>query len=92
MDINTVKYLADLSKLNFDEKELEHMAHDMTDIIALMDTIKDIDVTYDPLKDNKNLHIKDLREDAVLPSFKTENILANGVNANNCFVVPKVVE
>jgi len=87
-----VSYLSELGKLNFTEKELEKVAHEMTEIIDLMDTIKEIDVTYDALLDNKNVYLNDLREDISMPSMTTEKVLMNAVHSNNCFVVPKVVE
>ena len=83
-----VSYLAELGKLAFSPEELEQMAKDMTSIIAIMDTVKEIDITYDAVADNKNV----LREDFSVPSFPTEKILQNAVNDENCFVVPKVVE
>lgn len=87
-----VKYLAELGKLECSDKELTGFAQDMTGIIELMDTIKEIDVTYNPLKDNKNIYLNDLRKDVSVPSMSTEKILQNSTNQNNCFVVPKVVE
>ena len=48
-----VSYLAELGKLAFSPEELEQMAKDMTSIIAIMDTVKEIDITYDAVADNK---------------------------------------
>lgn len=92
MDLEMVKYLAKLGKLNFTEEGFEAMAEDMTDIIEIMDTIKEIDITYDPIKDNHNVYLKDLRRDEAQPSLPTEKVLRNAVNSENSFVVPKVVE
>ncbi|MCI5752694.1 MAG: Asp-tRNA(Asn)/Glu-tRNA(Gln) amidotransferase subunit GatC [Oscillospiraceae bacterium] len=92
MDLEMVKYLAKLGKLNFTEEGFEAMAEDMTDIIEIMDTIKEIDITYDPIKDNHNVYLKDLRKDEAQPSLPTEKVLQNAVNSENSFVVPKVVE
>ena len=92
MDLEMVKYLAQLSKLKFSEKELEEVAKQMTGIISLMDKVKEIDISYDPLLDNKNIYLNDLRKDEKKESMPTEKILSNAVNSNNCFVVPKVVE
>ena len=87
-----VKYLAELGKLEFSDEELKTKAEEMTDIINLMDTVKEIDITYDALKDNHDVYLNDLREDVVKDSLETEKVLQNAVNSNNCFVVPKVVE
>lgn len=87
-----VSYLAELGKIELSQSELKNVAQQMTGIIELMDTIKEIDVTYDPIKDNKNVYLNDLREDISQPSLSTEKVLQNATNTNNCFVVPKVVE
>ncbi len=92
MDTNLVNYLAELSKLEFSQDELSKFSTEMTDIIDLMDTIKEINVTYDDLKDNHNVYLGDIRKDAAASSMPTAKVLQNAVNTNNCFVVPKVVE
>lgn len=92
MELNMVKYLAELSKLQFSDEELKKVSAEMTDIIDLMDTVKEIDITYDDLKDNHNVYLNDLRKDVVQESMSTDKVLKNAVNTNNCFVVPKVVE
>ena len=71
MDLNMVKYLAELSKLEYSDKELAATAEQMTDIIDLMDTVKEIDITYDDLKDNHDVYLNDLRKDEVIESMPT---------------------
>ena len=92
MDLEMVKYLSKLGKLNFTDEELEKVAGDMTSIIEIMDTIKEIDITYDPLKDNHNVYLNDLRKDIPQDSFPTAKILQNAVNTEDSFVVPKVFD
>lgn len=87
-----VKYLAELGKLDFTDDELKQVSDDMTSIINLMDKVKEIDITYDAVADNKNIYLNDLREDYNAPSMPTEKVIANATNRDNCFVVPKVVE
>lgn len=55
-----VSYLAKLSKLSFTNDELQSMANDMTSIIEVMDTVKEMDIKYDAMK-NQNVYINDLR-------------------------------
>lgn len=55
-----VQYLAKLSKLTFSDEELKSMADDMTSIIEVMDTVKEMDVSYNAMK-NQNVYINDLR-------------------------------
>ena len=64
MDLEMVSYLSKLGKLAFTEEELKKTAEEMTSIIEIMDTIKEIDVEYNALADNKNVYLNDLREDA----------------------------
>lgn len=92
MDINTINYLANLGKLSFTPEEAEQMAADMTGIIQIMDGVKEIDISYDYLKDNHNVYLPDLRIDTRYDSFTREKIVSNAVNDNGYFVVPKVVE
>lgn len=92
MDLEMVSYLSRLGKLSFTEEELKKAAEEMTNIIEIMDTIKEIDIKYDALADNKNVYLNDLREDASEPSMPTQKILQNALNSEDCFVVPKVVE
>lgn len=92
MDLEIVSYLSRLGKLSFTEEELKKTAEEMTNIIEIMDTIKEIDIKYDALADNKNVYLNDLREDASEPSMPTQKILQNALNSEDCFVVPKVVE
>ncbi len=92
MDIEMVRYLSKLGKLNYTDEELEKVAKEMTGIIEIMDAVKEIDITYEPLKDNHNVYLNGLREDRAMESFPTEKILKNAVSSENCFVVPKVVE
>ena len=92
MDLEMVSYLSRLGKLSFAEEALKKTAEEMTNIIEIMDTIKEIDIKYDALADNKNVYLNDLREDASEPSMPTQKILQNALNSEDCFVVPKVVE
>lgn len=90
-DAKLTSHLADLSKIAFTDAELEKMTADMTDIINLMDKVKE----FDP--NNKTYALdaaeyKNLRKDEAQESFATEKIIQNAKNVkNNSFVVPKVV-
>lgn len=92
MDPEMIAYLAELGKLHFTPEEMKTMAKEMTDIIEIMDTVKEIDITYDAEADNKNVYLNDLRRDIKADSYPTKKILQNAVQDENYFVVPKVVE
>lgn len=92
MDSLTLTHLCELSKLNFTEEEKNNVIEEMGDIINLMDTIKDFDVTYDDTKDNNQINYADVREDVPTPSFDTEKLQQNTEARDNCYVVPKMME
>ena len=92
MEKHTILHLCELSKLNYDSEALEKVMSELSDIIALMDGIKDFDLIYDDTKDNNSVKFSDLREDIALPSFTAERLLINAQSRDNCYVVPKVLE
>lgn len=87
-----ISHLSNLSKLSFTDDELEKFSSDMSSIVGIVDIIKEVDIEYNPLADNRNIHVDDLREDVAKESMATDKILKNAVNSDNCFIVPKVVE
>ena len=92
MDTATLLHLCRLSKLRFSGEEQEKAIADMSDIINLMDTIKEYDISYDDTKDHNEIAYKDLREDVSAPSFPTEKLQQNTTPRDDCYVVPKMME
>lgn len=92
MDIATLDHICRLSKLNFTEEEQQKALAEMSDIIGLMDKIKEYDITYDDTKDHNEIRYADLREDKAEPSFPTEKLQQNTTPRDNCYVVPKMME
>lgn len=92
MELNTIQHLCELSRLRYEGEELVRVMDEMTDIVALMDAIKEFDLTYDDTKDNNSIFFNEVREDVPKDSFPREKLLANAESSDNCFVVPKVVE
>ncbi len=90
-DINLTRHLAQLSKIEFTEDELEKISLQMTDIINLMDNVKDFDENEKPFALEPTAYAA-LRTDKACESFDTGKILQNAKQVrNNSFVVPKVV-
>ncbi len=91
IDTNVTKHLAQLSKLSFDEEELNNVTRQMSDIIELMDKVCEFDSNVKTFAaDAKNFET--LRGDNPEASYPTEDIIKNsGAAKDNCFVVPKVV-
>ena len=92
IDIDTIKHLCDLSKLDYDEEGMKKVMGEMSDIIDRMDEIKEFDLTYDDTKDGNEIRFSDTREDVPEESYPTEKLLSNAENTDGCYVVPKVVE
>lgn len=92
MEQDTLRHLCKLSRLSYDEKEAPRLLAEMTDIIALMDTIRDFDLSYDDTKDNNSVSFGMVREDTAKPSFTADRLLSNAKSKDDCYVVPKVVD
>ncbi|MGN1119207.1 MAG: aspartyl/glutamyl-tRNA amidotransferase subunit C [Oscillospiraceae bacterium] len=92
IELDTIRHLCELSKLNYDEEGLEKVMGEMGSIIDLMDEIKSFNLAYDDTKDNNSIGFFDTREDVAAPSFPTEKLLQNTESTDGCYVVPKVVE
>lgn len=92
MELKTIQHLCELSKLNYEDKALEKVAAEMTDIISLMDGIKEFDLSYDDTKDNNSISFSEVREDIAKPSLPTETLMQNAQSREGCYVVPKVVD
>lgn len=92
MDLKTFQHLCGLSKLNYSEEERERTIAQMSDIIDLMDTIKEFDISYDDTKDKNEIAYAALREDDPMPSFPTERLQQNTQPRDGCYVVPKMME
>lgn len=92
MDIATLDHICALSKLNFSDDEKQTALAEMSDIIELMDTIKEYDITYDDTKDHNEIGYGELRKDIPAPSFPTDKLQQNTNPRDNCYVVPKMME
>ena len=90
-DVSLTRHLAELSKLNFTEPQLETITREMDEIVGLMDTVADFTEDCDGFV-NDAVAFADLRQDQPAPSFPREEILRNGKENNgSTFTVPKVV-
>ena len=92
MDKTTLAHLCELSKLDFTEEQQDAVIAQMDDIIALMDQIKEYDVTYDDTQDHNEIPYQALREDVAQPSYDTARLQQNTQPRDNCYVVPKMME
>ncbi len=93
IDLNTVEYIAELSKIELSDIEKDKLVIQLKELVSYFNMLSTLDIeNTEPLS-----HLFDisnvLREDKVMPSFSKEDILANAPKSNgNSFVVPKTVE
>ncbi len=90
-DSELTKHLAQLSKINFTDGELDKMTAAMTDIVALMDKVREFNNPVNPYTADA-VDYNNLRNDVHSSSSSPEEITGNAKNVkNNSYVVPKVV-
>tara|TARA_B100000989_G_scaffold282511_1_gene247628 strand:+ start:344 stop:628 length:285 start_codon:yes stop_codon:yes gene_type:complete len=92
IDNLVVKKIANLSKINLSDSELENLKHELNNILDWVDDLKKIDTTkVEPMLSVFNENMK-MREDKVQYT-KSNEILSNAPEKKeNFFVVPKVIE
>ncbi len=92
MDIETVKNLANLSKISITDQEAESVAKDLAQVLSYVDQIKNA-----PIGDvgtEKSLLNNNFREDTdpIETGFYTDVLLAEAPNKqDNYFKVPKIL-
>jgi aspartyl-tRNA(Asn)/glutamyl-tRNA(Gln) amidotransferase subunit C len=89
----TIQHVADLSRLNLAESEIEKLTQEMESILSYVDKLNELDTSnIKPMEHvipMKNV----LREDVSKKSYDREKILENAPTyQDGCFKVPKVVE
>ena len=90
---NTVQYVADLTRIQLEPKELEHLSQQLQDILGFIDTLNKLDVE----KIKPTSHILPLsnvlREDIANASLDPSKALQNApLKDGNFFIVPKIIE
>lgn len=92
VSIDEVKYIANLAKLNFDEKELEGFTNQFNEILSFFEKLNELDTeSVEPLSHpipNENV----FREDNLVQSINREDALKNSPKSTDeFFIVPKVI-
>ena len=91
--IEDVTYVANLSRIAFDQEESEQMAREMDGVLEYMTTLNKLDTTG--VKPTEHILPMDnvFRVDVVKPSLPIEDVLANAPEEEaGCFKVPRVIE
>ena len=93
IDIETVKRVANLARINVTEQELAPLARELSTILEFMQQLNTVDVTnIDPLTSVSPMDLY-LRDDIVTDGEKSQEILMNApVHDEGFFAVPKVIE
>ena len=92
LDKNTVKRIADLSKLEFTSDETTAILKDMNQMLEFIDQLKELDTTnIDPLihmTEDENI----LREDDAIAGASQQEALKNAPSKDSTyFKIPKVI-
>ncbi len=93
IDLNTVKKIAHLARLDFDESGAEKMQKDMTQILDWVEQLSEVDTEgVEPLT-TMSSEVNVLREDVVGEHLTHEQGLKNAPQRDSdYFRVPKVLE
>lgn len=89
----TIEYVADLARINLDEKEKLSLSEDLTNIIAFADKLSELDVSeilpLDHILPLSNV----FREDILEKSYDRDELLKNAkTKEEGCFFVPQIIE
>ena len=91
IDLDTIEHLADLSGLNFTEKEKDIMVKEVRGIITMLENCQDVQLTEK--SEPKIVGLADLREDKVAPSMRREKAIGQAIKTQSDYVsIPKVVD
>ena len=84
--------IANLSKLSFEEKEIEKLQIELNDILKYIDMLNEVDTSEVKPLVYINEAVNNFREKEEKPSLKIEKVLLNAPeSAENAIVVPKVI-
>lgn len=94
MEITTdlIKHLSNLSRLNFNENEIESFKGEFERTLQQIDELQSVD-TENVENFNRTIKAQDLREDIIKESLPNEKVVLNAPKkSRGAIVVPKVVE
>lgn len=93
IDRESIKKIAHLARLEFDENSADKMAKEMSQILDWVEQLNEVDTTgVEPLT-TMSSEVNDMREDKVGKHLSHEDALKNAPKSDtDCFRVPKVLE
>ncbi|WP_444752330.1 Asp-tRNA(Asn)/Glu-tRNA(Gln) amidotransferase subunit GatC [Pediococcus pentosaceus] len=88
-----VEHVATLAKLKFNDEQLEKFTDQIEDIIDLVDTLNEVDITNVEPTFNVTDQLNRMREDVAVRSNDKEALLANAPETENGFIrVPAILD
>lgn len=90
MDKKLLEHLCQLSMFDYTDDWLEITAAEMSDIVALMDTLRDSDAADDS-GTQRGVTLAQLRDDVEGAAIPAEMLLQNATSRDDQFVVPKML-
>ena len=90
ISIEETKKVAELAKLEFDEKGLEKMSKELSNILGYMEILNDIDTENVIANEIMSSNITVIREDRVEKFENTKGILENAKTRGDMINVPSI--
>ena len=93
IDLDQVRHVAQLARLNLSEELMQKLLSQMNDILLYMDLLNELDTSgVEPTAHVQQSH-NAFREDMVQPALPRERILQNAPQEErHSFAVPRVVQ
>ena len=93
IDTETVLKIAKLSRIKISDRESTDIQEDLNRIVEFVKKLGEVDVDGIGEFNFGKTYLKDMRQDSVLVSDNTDDILKNTKSKNqDFFTVPKIVE
>jgi len=87
-----IEHIAELSRLNLANEEIETFTNQFGDILSYMEILNKVDTHNVSPMSHPSQMVNAFRDDIVVPSVSTETALTNAPERDeNTFIVPKVV-
>ena len=90
ISIEETKKVAELAKLEFDEKGLEKMSKELSNILGYMEILNDIDTENIVANEIMSSNINCIREDKVEKFENTKGILENAKTIGDMINIPSI--
>lgn len=88
-----VKHVAELARLELNDKQLDYFTDQLGDIIGLFETLNEVDTTDVPVTTSVSDQLNVMREDVADNWNQKEALLANAPETENGYIkVPTIID